>query len=222
MNQQANAVSMYGLALALALTLAAGSMSAQGFSVDGSGNVDAASFTGSGSGLTSVPTTITHAYFEGDCPSAFTCTVTHTCPAGTEVSGGGFFINDGNQSLRKDVVLHQSFRATATQWAVEATNNSTQTLTFGSVPESVLVPAAPDEGANLAESRYPFDHYQLLFCPEGEHTKYITRAEADQDHYCPEDGQQMVPWGVRRYPLEVGDTADESSDEAFAPPANRR
>ena len=201
--------SVWVLGAALAGTF---SLSAQGFSVDGSGNVDANSFTGSGTGLTGVPTTITHDYFEESCPTATTCVVTKACPASTEVSGGGFFINSGNQSLRSQVSLHQTYRATVTQWTVEATNNSGQTLGFGVVPECVLVPDPPDEA--IIEGRHPFDHYQLLLCPQGEHSKYITGAESEQAHYCPHHGEQMLPYGVRRYPVEIaGDGSPQSTED---------
>lgn len=187
--------------------VAAGSLAAQGFGVDGDGNVDAASFSGDGSGLTGVPTTITHAYFEQDCPSGNTCVVTTDCPGGLQVSGGGLFINNANQSLRSQVVLHQTYRATVTQWTVEATNDSAQTLGFGVTPECVLAPAAPDQG--VAEPRHPFDHYQLLICPKGDHSKYITREEAKQPHYCPGDGEQMIARWIELYPIAGSDTDED-------------
>ena len=118
------------MALVCVSVLCCGPLLAQTFEVDNNGDVQATSFAGDGSGLTGVNTELAHVFSTLTCGAGSTCFLFTTCPAGFEVTGGGFFINTSDLTLRTQINLLQTYRVTGTQWGAEATNGNAQTVDF--------------------------------------------------------------------------------------------
>jgi hypothetical protein len=181
-----------GLCALLALSGSSRSL-AQDFQVDGSGNVDATSFAGDGSGLTGVPL---GSLFQGattfDCFAGNTCFVVTDCAEGTFVTGGGFFLGTSEQADRALVTLHQTYRLTVTQWLSEATNNSAVTIPFWSTPSCAPVvadePFDPTAVGPAATAERPQTY---LMCPAGDVAYWVDAAAAHDPIFCPNHGLEL-------------------------------
>ena len=164
------------------------------------GKVEAALYTGDGAGLTGVPDEITHGTASFNCPAATTCFVVNDCPAGFEVTGGGFFIDSANQATRALVTMRQSYRATASQWLAEATNGSGSALDFYALAECTRVaptPLAPPSASAAAPSQPPGLALSrlLLVCPESDTARFVEARDAASAHFCPQHGLALEPSG---------------------------
>ncbi len=200
-------------------------IAAQTFEVDEKGIVEAEGFVGDGAGLTGVGADLQHGFFNADCLSDTTCFLFTACATNFEVTGGGFFINSTNDAARSMVTLHQTYRATVTQWAIEATNGSGIDLDLFVTSECARVApgaAEVDQGQELPPSLN--SNRTLLACPEWDVARYVARDSAEAAIFCPNHGLQMKASGGGPLPIPLEpDPAVEASasSETASPPSHR-
>ena len=175
-------------------------INSQGPMLTVAGTAAATSFTGDGASLTGVPDDVTHGTASFNCAAGTTCFVVNDCPAGFEITGGGFFIGSGDLPTRELVTLHQSYRATASQWLAEATNGSGVALDFYALAECTRVPAAPLAPASASASASAMPpglelSRLLLVCPESDAARFVELRDAGGAHFCPQHGLALEPSG---------------------------